>query len=339
MYFCLIFADGKCSSQGEIKSLKTEGETEKKVSSEGKEPELPDGNACTKVVSEEKSSEAAKEDVKEQLGNGRHEAEKGESKIPCQEKTEEVEATSDSDEEFVSLDAAIKADVDELQKGNEKKHRHLRRFGQVATGARNYVFIRSTLEDPLLLSLAIMDDILKQQRQKTKKLIRMIPVQATCKAFQDDIVKEVKKLCESYFKEKGESFYIAIKVRNNNSVEKESLKASLITVVSEARSANTPVLKDPGVVVNIDVIKNVCCISFLPGYFTKYCKYNLLSLGNKEETAKIVLKTEDSKDEVPAKKVDSKDEVPAKKVDSKDEVPAKKVDSKDEVPAKKVEVK
>lgn len=168
----------------------------------------------------------------------------------------------------------------------------------MATGAKNYVFIRSTLEDPLPLSLRIMDDILKQQRQKTKKLIRMIPVQATCRAFQDDIVKAVKGLCESYFKEKGESFYIAIKVKNNNSVDRESLKASLITVVTEAHSANTPELKDPDVVVNIDVIKNVCCISFLPGYFTKYCKYNLLSLGNKKENTKNIPKTEDSKDQV-----------------------------------------
>ena len=151
-----------------------------------------------------------------------------------------------------------------------------------------------------------MDDILKQQRQKTKKLIRMIPVQATCKAFQDDIEKAVKNLCETYFKEKGESFYIAIKTKNNNSIERESLKASLITVVSDAHSANTPELKDPEVVLNIDVIKSICCISLLPGYLTKYCKYNLLSLGNKKENAKLLPKTEDSKDQIPEKEVEIK---------------------------------
>ncbi|XP_045131443.1 THUMP domain-containing protein 1-like [Portunus trituberculatus] len=257
-------------------------------------------------IGEGKSSEATQEITKEQSDNSKQETEKNEMSSPSQQKQKEIEVASDSDEEFSSLDAAIKADVQELQKESEKKHRHLRRFGQVATGAKNYVFIRSTLEDPLPLSLAIMDDILKLQRQKTKKLIRMIPVQATCKSFQDDIVKAVKNLCESYFREKGESFYIAIKVRNNSSIERESLKASLITVVSEAHSANTPELKDPEVVVNIDVIKNVCCISLLPGYFTKYCKYNLLSLGNKKENGKSAPKNEDNKSEVSEKEVEVK---------------------------------
>lgn len=121
----------------------------------------------TKVVVEEKSSEATQESTEKQPDNSKEETEKDLSQ--SQQKQEEVEGASDSDEEFSSLDAAIKADVEELQKESEKKHRHLRRFGQVATGAKNYVFIRSTLEDPLPLSLTIMDDILKLQRQKNKK--------------------------------------------------------------------------------------------------------------------------------------------------------------------------
>lgn len=193
------------------------------------------------------------------------------------------------------------ADVEELQKENEKKHRHMRRFSQVATGARNYIFIRTTLEDPLPLSLTIMDDILKLHQRKTKKLIRMIPVRATCRAFQDDIVKTVKNQCESYFRENGSSFYIAIKVRNNNSVQQESLKLSLITVVSEAHSGNSPELKDPEVVVNIDVIKNICCISFLPGYLTKYCKYNLLTLGDKKGISDSTAKAEENKSDMSEK--------------------------------------
>lgn len=171
----------------------------------------------------------------------------------------------------------------------------------MATGAKNYIFIRTTLEDPLPLSLTIMDDILAKQQRKTKKLIRMIPVQTTCRGFEDDIIKTVKKQCESYFKEKGQSFYLAIKIRNNNSVQQESLKSSLITVVSEAHSGNNPELKDPEVVVNIDVIKNICCISFLPGYLTKYCKYNLLILGDKKENATSIPKVETNKGDVPDK--------------------------------------
>lgn len=298
--------DGSKSQEG-IKSSEVAEKTEKKVSSEEKEDGYSEGSTQTKVCEEEKLSEAAQKDTEGQKDVDHKEPEKqDESKIKSNvQKRKGTEDSSDSDEEL-SVDAALKADVEELQKENEKKHRHLRRFSQVATGASNYIFIRTTLEDPLPLSLAIMDDILRLQQRKTKKLIRMIPVQTTCRAFQDDILKAVKNQCESYFKEKGGSFYIAIKVRNNNSVQQEPLKLSLITVLSEAHSENYPELKDPNVVVNIDVIKNICCISFLPGYLTKYCKYNLLTLGDKKENAKSIAKVEEKEADMPEKEEDAK---------------------------------
>ena len=74
---------------------------EKKINNEGK-----DGFANTKVVDEKKSNEASQEDTKKQPDNSQQETEKDEK--TNQQKQEEGEGSSDSDEEFSSLDAAIK---------------------------------------------------------------------------------------------------------------------------------------------------------------------------------------------------------------------------------------
>lgn len=175
------------------------------------------------------------------------------------------------------------ANVSELQKDGAKKERHRRRFQQVECGAKNCIFINTTLEDPLKLSLAIMDNILETQKQRTKKLLRMIPVQKTCKAFPKDIESALETLAKSYFEKESKTYCIVYKIRNNSSIKRENLTQTLIDVLQAANSANAPDLKTPEVVINVEVIKNVCCLSILPGYFTPYCKYNLVGIANKNK--------------------------------------------------------
>lgn len=169
----------------------------------------------------------------------------------------------------------------------QKKSTHERRFQQVHSGAKNCIFIRTTLQDPLPLSLAIMDNIIQTQKQQTKRLLRMVPVQKTCKAYAEDVEKAVEELANSYFEKEGKSFYVVIKIRNNNSVKREELTVSLVKIMQDVNPKNIPDMKTPEVVLNVDVIKNICCISFLPEYLTKYGKYNLVVLANKNKEGKI----------------------------------------------------
>lgn len=201
------------------------------------------------------------------------------------EKSEETKKKEDSEseEDDLDIDAAIKADVSELQKDGDKKERRRRRFQQVECAAKNCIFISTTLENPLELSMKIMDSILETQKQRTKKLLRMIPVQKTCKAFQKDIEGALETLAKSYFEEESKTYCIVSKIRNNSLIKREDLTQSLISVLQGANSENAPDLKTPDVVVNVDVIKNVCCLSILPGYFTPYCKYNLVGIANKNK--------------------------------------------------------
>ncbi|KAK7068378.1 hypothetical protein SK128_002887 [Halocaridina rubra] len=185
----------------------------------------------------------------------------------------------DSDEEPLDIDAAIMADVSVLQKISQEPK--TRRFQQVLSGAKNCIFIQTTLPDPLSLSLAIMDDILASQKQRTQKLIRMIPVQVTCKAYPEDMKRAVEKLA-SNFSEKSCSFSVVYKVRNNSSLKEGNIVNDLVQILQNANPKNNPQLVNPEVVLSVDIIRNVCCLSILPHYFTKYAKYNLVLLASKK---------------------------------------------------------
>lgn len=141
--------------------------------------------------------------------------------------------------------------------------------------------------------MAVMDHILQTQEQCTKRLLRLLPVQATCRAFQEDIEKAAKVLAEEFFQKDdsgdggggGKSFYVAFKCRNNSSVKRESVTGALVKVLQDAHPDNIPDMVEPDVVLSVEVVKGVCCLSILPGYLTKYAKYNLLTLATKAKAA------------------------------------------------------
>ena len=59
-----------------------------------------------------------------------------------------------------------------------------RRFQVIESGIQNVLFIRTTVQDPVDLVSEILKEISKTQVQRTRHLIRLIPVQKTCKAFE-----------------------------------------------------------------------------------------------------------------------------------------------------------
>lgn len=202
------------------------------------------------------------------------------------EETEVKEATlveevakSDNDSEEEDLEAALKTDVENLQQ--QKSHsggRRNRPFQQVECGARGVVFIGTSIDDPLGLALSILEDIHTTKTQKTQKLVRMIPIQRTCKAYLEDIERCIESFSAEFFKDKGQDFYVVTKVRNSNIVKEDEIKQKVSQILEKAHADNKANYKTPDVVVSVDVIKTVCCIGFLPKYLDVYAKYNLIEL-------------------------------------------------------------
>ena len=70
-----------------------------------------------------------------------------------------------------------------LQAQADKKESE-RRFQVIESGIQNVLFVRTTVKEPVELVVKILKDITETKTQKCRHLIRLIPIQRTCKAFE-----------------------------------------------------------------------------------------------------------------------------------------------------------
>lgn len=225
------------------------------------------------------------------------EANSGDKESESKQSDKEIVANknkdSDESEDEMDIEAAISAEVSDLKQQNKKipkvapglasTPRPKRRFHQIRSGANNCIFIGTTLEDPLELSKKIMDDILDKQQQRTRRLIRMLPVQKTCKAVKENIEKAARELAEKCLAGTKQRYCIVYKVRNNHSLNRDEILQGICKVIQDVAPGCEADLKTPEIALNVEIIKTICCISLLPDYFSKYKKYNLEALANKNK--------------------------------------------------------
>ncbi|OQR75667.1 THUMP domain-containing protein 1-like, partial [Tropilaelaps mercedesae] len=73
------------------------------------------------------------------------------------------------------------------------------------------------------------------------------------------------------------AFLVQIKARHNNEYNSSDVRRAfcfnLATKIKEWNCDFVPELKEPELVVNIDILKKICCISLLP-HFGRFKKYN-----------------------------------------------------------------
>merc|ERR1712180_432552 len=72
-------------------------------------------------------------------------------------------------------------------------------FKLLNSGVDNVLFFKTKLKDPVKLSLNIMDDIISCGEQKTKFLLRFVPIEGTCKAHEENVKEVLKKLLKRHF--------------------------------------------------------------------------------------------------------------------------------------------
>jgi len=207
-------------------------------------------------------------------------------------------ASEDSGEDSEGdIEAALEKEKADLNKERSKKPSD-RTFQVVDSGAKNCVFIKTTLDCPEKLMEEIISDLEKTKKLKSRFILRMIPILVTCKTAEKNIEAGVAKAIENVFEEgSNETYCINFKTRNNNSVKREDV-IQLVTKVVRARPGITKVdLKTPDLTVIVDVIRAVVCVSVVRNFFQRR-KYNLAELGKPEEVKKEeVVAASDQKEE------------------------------------------
>ncbi|XP_024082555.1 THUMP domain-containing protein 1 homolog isoform X2 [Cimex lectularius] len=137
------------------------------------------------------------------------------------------------------------------------------------------------LEDPTKLAEAIAKDIHDTKIPRSKCLIRLIPINTTCKAYMDDITKMADKMFDEYFKGDPTTFSIFYTKRNNNTLLRDEVISMLVQLVRDRNPGHKVDLKNSKKTIVIEVLKAVCGISVVSN-FHQYRRYNLLELCKKD---------------------------------------------------------
>lgn len=195
---------------------------------------------------------------------------------PDLDATEAAAAENKSDsgsEDEQDIGDILKRDLELMRKDAQKSLKH-KRFQAVETGASNCIFIKTNLPSPEELTAAILKDLVTTKVPKTRHLLRLVPIMATCKANLPDIMECAGKLFDKYFLKEPSTFAVVFNKRFNSSVSRDLVIKELADLIVQKNGDNKADLKNPKLAIIIEIIKGTCLVSILEDYYA-YKKYNL----------------------------------------------------------------
>lgn len=210
------------------------------------------------------------------------------SSAPVKDEKESDHESSASDEDIADeLSKEIKT-----LKAEDKPSQ--RRFQVVESGAKNILFIRTTVENPVEIVTTLMESIIESKQQKGRYLLRLVPIETTCKANMDEINKAMSILIDKHFSGDPKTFAINFNHRNNNQINRDDVIKEIAKAISAKNSQHKVDLKNAELTVIVEIIRGICLLSVIP-FYVKYKKYNLLQLF--ESVTKPATETESVKEE------------------------------------------
>nr|CAG4644405.1 EOG090X0GPG [Lepidurus arcticus] len=195
---------------------------------------------------------------------------KAEAKTSAQKENEEEEDIAD----------ALAKEVSTIKE--QSTNQVERRFKSVESGANNCIFIKTTVESPTAMVNSILEDIKTTGQQKSRFLIRLLPIEATCKGNLEDITRSVEPLIETHFPD-VKTFSILFRVRNNNQMKRDEVIAAVAQMVTKRFPDIKPNLNDPDKSIIIEIVQKHVCLGVVSRYFD-FAKYNILEFAQKQST-------------------------------------------------------
>lgn len=193
--------------------------------------------------------------------------------------TPDERSDSESEDE-TDIGDLLRREVDSMKKDSQKSLKH-KRFQVVETGASNCIFIKTNLPSPEEVASAIIKDLHTTRIQKTRHVMRLLPIMATCKANLPDIMECAGKLFDKHFLKQSSTFAVIFNKRLNSSVSRDLIIKELAELVVIKNADNKADLKNPSLCIIVEIIKGICLLSIVDNYFT-YKKYNLHELSKEE---------------------------------------------------------
>ena len=221
---------------------------------------------------------------------------------PTNTLVEDTTNKSDSEEEEDVFDS-LEKETNKLK--SEAKDDNGEKFKLMQTGVQNVLFFKTKLKDPVKFALTILNDIKTTGEQRTRFIMRLVPIEATCKAYEDNVKEVMQKLALKHFKadDAKKSYAILFKSRCNQDFTKEIAIKAINSVIKTVSPEATVEYKTPDLVIMVEVMKGNCCLGILPDYYG-YKKYNLIELASAASDKKTVVAKPDLNEEAIATKLE-----------------------------------
>ncbi|KAF5177931.1 Thump domain-containing protein 1-like protein, partial [Thalictrum thalictroides] len=210
--------------------------------------------------------------------NQTNEAEESSAKKQCLETVlPKCEGVVNDEPKNKSIDKLIEDELREL------KDRSKRRFVGLDSGCNGVVFVQMIKRDgdpgPAEIVKHMMTSAAATRKHMSRFILRVLPVELTCYASEEEISKAIKPLIDQYFPAEAEAqtplkFAVLYDARANTGID----RMAIIKAVAKAVPAPHKVdLNNPDKSIIVQIAKTVCSIGVVEKY-KELCKYNLRQL-------------------------------------------------------------
>ena len=126
----------------------------------------------------------------------------------------------------------------------------------------------------------------QSQTSKSRFILKLFPVLGTCRANDEKIEKLAEEILPPFFtkSEKQLTYCIVYKVRCNHTLSRDVILPLIGRVVHQIDPTIRVNFDNPDIVISVDVLQKVCCISVLTE-FHKFRKYNVQEVANLKTNA------------------------------------------------------
>ncbi|KAJ0702550.1 putative THUMP domain-containing protein [Helianthus annuus] len=228
------------------------------------------------AVSDHDKSESQPKDKQEDAKN--EDERQPEKKQKC------VETNESNCEEVIkskSVDQLIEAELDEL------KDKTKRRFNYLDSGCNGVVFVQMNKrgeKDPTPKEIAqhIITSAAATKRHMSRFILRVLPIELTCYASEEEISRAIKPLIAQYFPTDPQTpykFAVLCEARANSGLDRMKIINVVAKSVPEPHKVD---LTNPDRTIVVQIAKTVCCIGVVEKY-KELAKYNLRQLTSSKQ--------------------------------------------------------
>lgn len=153
------------------------------------------------------------------------------------------------------------------------------RFQNVDTGTNNCVFIRTLLDDPVTLGKHIVQDIATTGKSMSRFVLRLVPIEAVCRANMSDIIEAAGALFDKHFLKEPTSYGIIFNHRYNQKIKRDQIITQLAELVNSKNVGNKVDLQKAQKSIIVEVLRGWCLLSVIDNYL-ECKKFNLAELAN-----------------------------------------------------------